>query len=143
MKKFFLLLFVMTIYIAANAQNDSLNKSMNTQSTYQNQDATSNMHPDGYMMKNGKMVEVKNGAVIPMENDVTLSNGMKVMSDGRYQKRNGAVLVLKEGEHIDRSGKVIPMENRSNSSKNMNVKPKKGDMLLVPDSTAKNMKRKR
>lgn len=143
MKKFFLLLFAMTIYIAANAQNDSLNKSMNTQSTYQNQDATSNMHPDGYMMKNGKMVEVKNGAVIPMENDVTLSNGMKVMSDGRYQKRNGAVLVLKEGEHIDRSGKVIPMENRSNSSKNMNVKPKKGDMLLVPDSTAKNMKRKR
>lgn len=143
MKKFFLLLFAMTIYIAANAQNDSLNKSMNTQSTYQNQDATSNMHPDGYMMKNGKMVEVKNGAVIPMENDVTLSNGMKVMSDGRYQKRNGAVLVLKEGEHIDRSGKVILMENRSNSSKNMNVKPKKGDMLLVPDSTAKNMKRKR
>jgi len=117
MKKFSLLILTLTIFMGVHAQTDSLNIKMNLP---QSSIKSDNYHADGYMMKDGKMVIVKDGTLIQMEKDVTLSNGTVIMKNGTYQKKNGTKTTLKEGEHIDMMGNTT-----------------KKDMYLIPDSTRK------
>ncbi len=118
-----------------NPQDLNRNQKQNMQSNPQdlnnnpNQNAQKHpvdkSHPDGIMMQNGKLVRVKNGQItIFQDNEVTLSNGTKVMKDGTYIKKDGTKLTLKEGQHLDMSGNLIPM--KTDKDKNM---------YLVPDST--------
>jgi len=93
-----------------NMQNNSFDKS----------------HPDGVMMQNGKMMQVKNGQLSSLDNDVTLSNGTKIMSDGTCIKKDGTKMTMKEGQHMDMSGNLTPMKTN-----------KDNNMYLVPDSTKK------
>ncbi|MBL0052574.1 MAG: hypothetical protein IPP29_14230 [Bacteroidetes bacterium] len=66
------------------------------------------IHPDGYMMLNGKMMVVKNGELSTMEKDVTLTDGTIIMKSGYYMKKGETKLMFKEGEHIDTMGKTMP-----------------------------------
>lgn len=104
------------------------NRDMNND---QNQNVQNNpvdkTHPDGVMMQNGKMMKVSNGQMTSLqENDMTLSNGTKIMSDGTCIKKDGSKVMMKEGQHMDMSGNMTPM--KTNKDKNM---------YLVPDSTRK------
>jgi hypothetical protein len=83
-------------------------------------------HPDGVMMQNGKMVQVKNGQTTILTRDMTMSNGTKVMSDGTCIKNDGTKIKITEGQYMDMSGNMIP--NNTKKDKNMN---------LVPDNTRK------
>lgn len=65
---------------------------------------------DGLMMKDGKMWMTKNGKTMPMDAEVTLDNGMKVMTDGTYMDKNGTTMRLKNGESIGMNGKMMPMK---------------------------------
>jgi len=72
-------------------------------------------------------MKVKNGQMtILQDNEMTMSNGTKIMSDGTCIKTDGTRTTMKEGEHMDMSGAMIPM--KTYKDKNMN---------LVPDSTRK------
>lgn len=82
--------------------------------------------PDGVMMQNGKMMKVKNGQSSSLDNDFTMSNGTKIMSDGTCIKKDGTKITMKEGQHMDMSGNVLPA--KMDKDKNM---------YLVPDSTKK------
>jgi len=43
---------------------------------------------DGVMMRNGKMMMMKEGKVMgPMQNDMTMSDGTKMMTDGTIMIR--------------------------------------------------------
>jgi len=64
-------------------------------------------HPDGYMMHNGKMTMVKNGKMAVMENDITLSNGTMIMSNGNYIIKGEKKMMIKKSEHFDMNGKLI------------------------------------
>jgi hypothetical protein len=92
-------------------QNHEINQTNKTQPI---QDAKMHQnkmdkHTDGYLMKNGRMVVVKNGKTTNLEKEITLSNGTRVMTNGNYIKRGGTKKMFKEGEHIDLTGKIIPM----------------------------------
>lgn len=65
---------------------------------------------DGLMMKDGKMWMTKNGKTIPMDAEVTLDNGIRVMTDGTYMDKNGTTMRLKNGESIGMNGKMMPMK---------------------------------
>ncbi len=65
---------------------------------------------DGLMMKDGKMWMTKNGKTMPMDAEVTLDNGIRVMTDGTYMDKNGTTMRLKNGESISMAGKMIPMK---------------------------------
>jgi len=158
MKKFTLLILTISFYMGVNAQNDSTNKNLNPPQSFNKSEAIITQHADGYMMKNGKMVSVKNGQVTPMERSITLTDGTVIMINGSY-KKNGVTKMLKEGEQVDMMGEIIPMDNAKNlstdpnynsnssvepdhrsinSSENQNHKTKKNkDMILIPDSTRK------
>ena len=77
-------------------------------------------YPDGYMMKKGKMMCVKNQQVSVLKRDTTLTNGTVIMSNGNYMKKGGSKMMLKEGEHMDLTGKIMPvskLNDQANISK--------------------------
>ena len=44
-----------------------------------------------------------------MEKDITLKNGTMIMSNGNYMKKGEAKMTMKEGQHMDMMGNMIPM----------------------------------
>ncbi len=144
MKKLIFVLAAFTLIVGAYAQTDSTNRKMNpaditnpNDGLHQNRMDKNQNHkmqnnpvdksqPDGVMMQNGKMVMLKNGKTTNLDHDLTLSNGTKIMSDGTYIKKDGTKMKIKEGQYMDMSGNIIPMN--TNKDKNM---------YLVPDNTRK------
>lgn len=96
----------------------------------QNQNMKNNpgdkLNADGVLMQNGKMMQVKNGLLKSLDYDLTLTNGTKVKSDGTCVKKDGTKMTMKEGQHMDMSGKVTNMGTNKDEN-----------MYLVPDSTSK------
>ncbi len=129
MKKILVGITAMIITIGAYAQSDP--KHPNTSDTIHHQTSTNNMHPDGYMMKNGKMMCVKDQKMTLLKNDTTLMNGTIVMRNGNFMKIGGTKTMFKEGQHMDLNGKMVMMS----SSKKWDGKK----MYLVKD-TIKNEK---
>jgi hypothetical protein len=132
MKKLIGVFVAIAITTGAYAQAGSTNGSTTPQElkTNQNQNMQNNpvgkSHADGVMMQNGKMMQVKNGQLTSLDQDLTLTNGTKVKSDGTCVKKDGTKMTLKEGQHLDMSGKVTNMSTN-----------KDDNMYLVPDSTKK------
>ena len=99
---------------------------------------------DGLMMKDGKMMMVKNGSYTKMnQTSMTLKDGTTVLIDGTVKKKNGATVKLKEGEEIKMTGEILSGDNKTiknteTEKKNSEVKSNKDKtMYLVPDSTIK------
>ena len=133
MNKILLTLTAIAITACSYAQVDSAQNKMNPPQNnrnddgmIQNRDLNNNQiqneqrnqadmsHPDGVMMQDGKMIIVKDGRMVTLKNDMTMDNGMIVMSNGSYMKKGGTKMMFKEGEHMDMSGKMIPMKNYKN-----------------------------
>lgn len=64
-------------------------------------------HNDYCVMKDGKMMCVKGGKMMPMEMDMTMKNGMKCMTNGECIDKDGKKMMLKEGEMMDMNGHVM------------------------------------
>ncbi len=62
---------------------------------------------DCIMMKDGKMVEIKNGKITRMTSDITFDNGRQVTTMGEVMERNGATSQMKEGDALDMNGKWL------------------------------------
>ncbi|MEP7252966.1 MAG: DUF6799 domain-containing protein [Ginsengibacter sp.] len=63
------------------------------------------MH-DGFIMKKGKMIAIKNGQTKLLDKNITLSNGSIVMANGTVKMKDGKTKVLKEGDYISVDGKT-------------------------------------
>ena len=66
---------------------------------------------DCVMMKNGKMMMSKNGVITTMDPDMLMTNGTRVMSDGRIYVRDGIQSKMREGQYMDMSGNMMTMLN--------------------------------
>jgi hypothetical protein len=56
-------------------------------------------------VKDGKLTVMHEGN--PITGTVTLTNGMQIMTDGTILNRDGTKLMLKEGECVDKDGKLM------------------------------------
>ena len=65
---------------------------------------------NGVMMKNGKMMVMKNNKAMPMTSNMTMSNGTMVMTDGMVKMKNGKTMMLKNGECVYMDGKMSHMK---------------------------------
>ena len=65
------------------------------------------MKKDCIKMKDGKMWVMKDGQTMEMTQDMTLSNGSKVMTNGSVMTKDGKTMMLKEGEGIGMNGKMM------------------------------------
>lgn len=107
MKKIFFTIAAMIITCGVFAQTDSENKKTDPDKTIQKQ----YRHPNGYMMKDGKLMMVKDGNMTLVQNDITLSNGTVIMADGSYMEKGKRKNKFKDGQHIDMNGNWMPMNN--------------------------------
>ena len=57
-------------------------------------------------MKDGKMMMMKDGQDMAMDKDMTMENGVKVMTDGTVIKKNGKKKTMKEGDMMTMDGKM-------------------------------------
>lgn len=67
--------------------------------------AQDKMIKDGVTMKDGKVWTVKYGKTTEMTQDIVLSDGSKVMTNGQVVMKNGTTKMLHDGESISSEGK--------------------------------------
>ncbi len=87
------------------ARNEGKTK-QSAKKNYSNQ--ISKAHPDGVMMKEGKLIFYNMGRVSTVTQNMSI-NGMLVETNGKITKKNGSIVQLKQGQHINMSGTLIPM----------------------------------
>jgi len=61
---------------------------------------------DCCMMKDGKMVMVKDGKTMPMNKDMKMTNGTTCMVNGDCVMKDGTKMKMKEGDCMDMTGKM-------------------------------------
>ena len=69
------------------------------------------MKEDMVMMKDGKMMMMKNGMMMPMEMDMTMSDGTKVMMDGKVMMKDGTTRMMMDGEAMTMDGKMTKFKS--------------------------------
>jgi hypothetical protein len=65
---------------------------------------------DGYAMHQGQMIQIKNGELTPLTQDVTLSNGTKVSRDGTVTIPRKRRQKIKEGYVLNNEGKIVMLD---------------------------------
>ncbi len=105
MKKLIFVFAALALSLASFAQTDTTMKKMDHDKTMKH-DQTDMSKTDGCMMMNGKMMMIKNGKMSSMSKPMTMSNGTKMLVDGTCIKKDGAKMKMKEGDHMDMSGKI-------------------------------------
>lgn len=68
------------------------------------------------VMRDGKMWVIENGMVNMMEDEMTMPNGAKVMTDGKIVASDGKELMMQEGDAMDMDGVVIPGNGQNNTN---------------------------
>jgi hypothetical protein len=62
----------------------------------------------GVMMKDGKMMMMTDGkATGPMDHDMSMSDGTKVMKDGMVKMKDGKEMHMKDGQMMMMDGKMM------------------------------------
>lgn len=62
----------------------------------------------GVLMKDGKMMMMKDGkAAGPMDHEMTMANGTKVMTDGTMMMKDGSQMHMKDGQMMMMDGKMM------------------------------------
>jgi hypothetical protein len=115
-KKMISIMFVALLLIAT---------SITTTNVFAQTKVTTSMMNDGLMMKDGKMMQMKSGKMMPMHKNMTMTNGTKCMTNGMCIMKDGKKMQMKEGQSMDMNGKMDMggmMNKDSKSSTNMNSK---------------------
>lgn len=58
------------------------------------------MMGDQITMKDGRVLVMRNGETVPMEEDVTMADGTRVMRNGQVLMANGTARMMREGETL-------------------------------------------
>jgi hypothetical protein len=113
MKKMFLLIAVFTLSTAMLHAQEKMEKSK----TKMQHNGMAHKMKDCVMMKDGKMMVMKDGSTTDMSEDMTLGNGATVMTDGTVKMKNGKTMKMKDGDAMSMNGKMEKMKMKSKSSK--------------------------
>jgi hypothetical protein len=68
------------------------------------------------MMRDGKMMVKRRGRITPMEEDIAIFDGTRVMTDGTVMMTDGIARTMMEGEAITMDGTITDMETRDAAS---------------------------
>jgi len=103
MKKVFFLIAAFIFTMSANAQtNKTTHKVHHGTMTHSMKDCV--------MMKDGKMMVMKNGKTMAMDEDMTMSDGTVCMMDGTCKMKNGKTMMMKDGDKCYMNGKMGKMK---------------------------------
>jgi hypothetical protein len=71
----------------------------------------SEQREDMVMMKDGRVVTVRNGEMTPIEKETILPDGTRVMPDGRVVLTDGSTRMMHEGETMYMNSRMMNMAN--------------------------------
>jgi hypothetical protein len=78
---------------------------------------------NGYWLNGGRMMQVRNGELVPLADRVALPNGLTLLPNGELVTRAGVRRNLQPGQAIDASGRILFPQTQRN-----------GSVILVPRS---------
>ncbi len=87
------------------------------------------------VMKDGKMMCMKSGKMVPMDKDMMMKNGTKCTASGECIMKNGEKIQMKDGECMDMKGKMDKcdmMDTKSNTGKAKDNKHDKAVSYTCP-----------
>lgn len=67
------------------------------------------MAMDGCTMKDGKMMMMQGGKMMPMTKDMTMSDGSVCKTDGSCTMKDGTTMTMKDGQCMMMNGKMTTM----------------------------------
>lgn len=111
MKNLCLLLMAFALSIGASAQT----KSDTSHSKTHHHEYSQKTH-EMYFLKDGKLMMSKNGTKSDVNQEVTLSNGTTISTDGKITWKDGKTAMLKNGEWVNMDGKVHSKSMKSSDS---------------------------
>lgn len=94
---------------AAHAQDTPVKKMNQQPPVASSPNMKNGQEPDNIMMKEGRMIVLRNGKESDMKEDAVLGNGTVVMMDGTIKTKDGKMVKLNNGESIDRNGMTTPI----------------------------------
>ena len=68
------------------------------------------MAMDGCTMKDGKMMMMHGGKMMPMTKDMTMSDGTVCMADGTCKMKDGTTMKMTDGQCMMMDGKMTTMD---------------------------------
>jgi hypothetical protein len=73
------------------------------------------MAKDHIMMKDGKVMMIMQGKSMPLDKELTLTNGSKVTVDGTVTMKDGTKTMMKEGDMMSMDGEMIKHDAKEHS----------------------------
>ncbi len=104
MKKLFCILALSALTFGAYAQDGKMREQDSSMAKM------GNTKKDCVMMKDGKMMMMKNGKMTEMDKDMTMSNGTICMKDGTCKMKNGKTMMMKNGDKCYMDGTMKKMK---------------------------------
>lgn len=102
------LLLLLAVLFISGAELALAQTEPNTQASSQNLQPS--RLKDGYAMHQGKMIQIKNGEITPLTQDVTLPNGTKVLRDGTVIMPRKKRQKIQEGYVLNNEGQIVMLE---------------------------------
>ena len=102
MKKLLLMMMGLAMVVMVNAQAAT--------------DTKKDMKKDYITMKDGKLLQSKDGNVAEVTEDITLENGTVVAKDGTVKTKDGKTVTLKEGDYVWMDGKITHGKKKDGGS---------------------------
>lgn len=69
------------------------------------------IHEDMIVMKDGRVMVMRSGEMMPLEDEMTMSDGTKVRPNGQLLMIDGAVRMMQEGETLSIDRKMTDVED--------------------------------
>jgi hypothetical protein len=116
MKKLFVVMVACTLSSAIFAQTDKDTK-MDDMKHSEKMAKGSMKMKDCVMMEDGKMMVMKNGENMAMNEDMTMKNGTTVRKDGTVKMKDGKTMMLKDGDCVFMDGRMSKMKPMKHAGK--------------------------
>jgi hypothetical protein len=122
MKNTILICALITASLGSFAQTDSMRTKQYNENKYgdrQNKNADrQHQHINNtdsncaITMTNGKMMRLTDGKAVAMDSEFVMKNGTTVGLDGTVKTQDGKIVKIKEGDCLDRSGKIVAKDTQ-------------------------------
>jgi hypothetical protein len=73
------------------------------------------MMKDHIMMKDGKVMMIKEGKGMQLDKELTLTNGSKVAVDGTITMKDGTKMTMKDGDMMTMDGEMVKHDSKEQS----------------------------
>jgi hypothetical protein len=77
-----------------------------------------NLHEGMVTMQAGRMMVVRNGELVAMEENILLNDGTRVLTDGTVIRTDGTTRMMMDGESLDIDGEMTDREFREEMEDN-------------------------